>query len=83
MTKEQFETAEMLKRQISDVEVLIDKLHRDEYNCDPPTRMSGIHMGRYRSEGSWQHDLTQGEVVTIIESLESMKKVLERKFERL
>lgn len=86
MTAKQFETAEMIQRQIQDIDVLLTKLcNSGEFRCEPPTRMSGIHIATndLLSSNSWCHDLNQGEVVTIIEALKSMKSLLEFEFGRL
>lgn len=80
MTKEQFEKAGIIEKQILSINALLDKLLRCEYKCEPMIRCSGIRILR---SDRWDHDLTEGEIMAIIDALECMKTRLKIEFENL
>ena len=84
MTKEQFEKAAELSKQIEQIKDTVRHMDDvDDCKLEPMTRQSGIYLRFGINESSPSIHLSEGEAVCIKKALESEIAILRREFERL
>ena len=84
MTKETFERAEELRREIYCVQSTVEEMFKvDGFKLEPITRQSGIYLRFGNDERSPVVHLTEGEALCIRNALKNYKEDLEYEFGRL